>query len=121
MFKSDGQIYIFAAFVFCGVAAGLWYWLSHLFCPCGKKGLSIVCDAIFAAGFAFLLLAFFYFVHGMQLRWYCFLGLGLGFFAYSKILGQPLDFLKAWLYNKWDKIKGAWKCRTKETRKKSSS
>ena len=43
------------------------------------------------------------------------------FFAYAKILGEPLDFLKAWIYNKWDKIKGVYKCRKKETRKKSSS
>ena len=122
MFKSEGQIYIFAAFVFCGVATGLWHWLSHLCCPCGAKKWKIfVCDAVFAAGFAFLLFAFFYFVHGIQLRWYCFLGLGLGFFAYAKILGEPLDFLKAWIYNKWDKIKGVYKCRKKETRKKSSS
>lgn len=85
MFKSEGQIYIFAAFVFCGVATGLWHWLSHLCCPCGAKKWKIfVCDAVFAAGFAFLLFAFFYFVNGIQLRWYCFLGLGLGFFAYAK-------------------------------------
>ena len=59
MFKSEGQIYIFAAFVFCGVATGLWHWLSHLCCPCGAKKWKIfVCDAVFAAGFAFLLFVF---------------------------------------------------------------
>lgn len=46
-----------------------------------------------------------------------FLGLGLGFFAYAKILGEPLDFLKAWIYNKWDKIKGVYKCRKKKHEK----
>lgn len=121
MFKTQGQIYVFVAFVFFGVATGVWYWLSHIFCPDGKKVVKVICDVFFAMVFSVAFFAFFYFVNGLRLEWYCFLGLGLGVSAYVKILGKPLDFLKFWIYNKLNKTKGDWKCKTKETRKKSNS
>lgn len=119
MFKTNGQFFVFAAFVFCGVVVGLWYSVSHFF-DTGCKKTVWLWDLLFGVGLVAGVPLAFFAINGIQLRWFCFLGIFVGVVAYRKILQQPLDKLKLRLYNTFKKTTGILKCKTRKKQKESN-
>ncbi len=97
--RVKGQVYVFLAFVFCGIVLGV---LSAIFFNAKLKDkiLCVVRDALFGMlSGAFVLWCFWRFVC-FEVRFFCFLGILTGLAFYMILFKEALDTFFSWLYNK---------------------
>jgi hypothetical protein len=97
--RVKGQVYVFLAFVFCGLILGI---LSTVFfsAKIKDKVLNFLRDTIFGVlSGAFVLWCFWRFVC-FEMRFFCFLGILTGAALYILLFKKSLDSVFGWLYNK---------------------
>lgn len=98
MFEAANQFWVFLACVFLGGCIFFVYKFTH-FLPLGKKWQIAVADVIFCiCTFFAVWLGLLYICCG-SLRWFCFVGIAVGFYFAAKTLGFYIDICFFRLYN----------------------
>lgn len=97
-FDTAFQTQIFFICVFLGACAGLLFSLNKNL-PLKNKWVAAAFDVIFSAtAFAVVWFGLLNLCFGIM-RWYCFAGILLGFFAFKRCVGEVIDICFAKMYN----------------------
>lgn len=102
--RTEGQLILFVAFVFCGVILGIVYSAVFL---CAKKNrvfIDIIKDLVFGLFSCVVITLFFYRLLNFEFKIFALIGIACGFFLCRLLCGNELDSIFYKLYNKSIKI-----------------
>jgi len=98
IFDSSTQIFVFASCVFIGSCVFLIYKFTHLIATKNKIVLAIA-DIAFCIVACCVLWGGLLFINCGEIRWFCLLGIVLGFLLCKSLVSQCIDIFVAGLYN----------------------